>query len=94
MTFQQRMPDNLVGESFKQVRHNTDQFNKYLANDMTSFTTVSSGFPLTTNQDFHGVDVFSRARAMNQTKKNNKKKNVYSAYVAAMFNSGVFAVPL
>jgi hypothetical protein len=31
---------------------------------------------------------------MNLSKKNYKKKNVYNAYVNAMFNSGVFLTPM
>lgn len=61
LSLQHRVPDNLVGESLKAVRENTDTFNKYLAQDMTSYTTVSSGFPLTTNQDFHSDEVFQKA---------------------------------
>jgi hypothetical protein len=49
LSLQHRIPDNLIGESLKAVRENTDTFNKFLAQDMTSYTTVSSGFPLTTN---------------------------------------------
>jgi hypothetical protein len=90
---QQRVPDNLLGESFRTVRKNTDQYNNYMAQDMTSYTTVSSGFPLTTNQDFHGHDVWKKSQLLNNSKKNNKKKNVYNAYVNAMFNSGVFITP-
>lgn len=76
------------------MRKNTDQFNKYFAQDMTSYSTTSSGFPLTTNQDFHSSEVFSKASMMRNTKQNFKKKNVYNAYVNAMFNSGMFTTPL
>lgn len=78
LSLQHRIPDNLIGESLKAVRENTDTFNKFLAQDMTSYTTVSSGFPLTTNQDFHSDEVFGKAKRLAVTKKNNKKKNVYN----------------
>ena len=59
-----------------------------------SYTSYNSSFPLTTNQDFHSNDVFMKAQKMQASKKNYKKKNVYSAYVNAMFNSGVFVTPM
>ena len=59
-----------------------------------SYTTHTSSFPLTTNQDFHSGEVFNKAARMQQSKKNYKKKNVYNAYVNAMFNSGVFNTPM
>ena len=68
--------------------------NRFIGQDYMSNTTVSSGFPLTTNQDFHSQEIFERARRMNLSKKNYKKKNVYNAYVNAMFNSGVFNTPM
>ena len=64
-----------------------------MAEEQMSYTTHTSSFPLTTNQDFHNNQVHAKAQMINQSKKNYKKKNVYNAYVNAMFNSGVFNTP-
>ena len=54
-----------------------------------------SGFPKTTNQDFHNLEPFYKAFAKTDTmdKQNNKRVNVYASYVNAMFNNGVFNNP-
>ena len=89
-----RVPDNLIGENQKFVRANTDEYNLHMAEEQMSYTTHSSSFPLTTNQDFHSQEVHEKAKMISQSKKNYKKKNVYNAYVNAMFNSGVFNTPM
>lgn len=63
---QSRVPQNLVGDTFKQVRLNTDQFNKTMMAEQRSIqnTSFSSGFPLTTNQDYHNEEVFDKARGI------------------------------
>lgn len=48
----QRIPDNLVGETLKAVRQNTDDFNKFMMTTggyETNPTSPSANFPLTTN---------------------------------------------
>jgi len=94
LSYNQRKPDNLVGDSFKTVRQNQDDINKYMAQEIQSHTTQSSGFPLTTNQDFYGPSMANKLKNMDLNKKNFKGKNTYTAYVEAMFNSGVFSQPL
>ena len=70
----------------------------YIKYDPLSDTgnTVTSGFPLTTNQDFHNLEPYIKQRIQKGgcNKQNNKKATVYNAYVNAMFNSGVFANPV
>ena len=94
LSYNQRVPDNLVGDNFKTVRQNTDNIDKYLVQDMQSQATTSSGFPLTTNQDFYGPSMGKKLNKMDLNKKNFKAKNTYTAYVEAMFNWGVFSQPL
>lgn len=100
LSYSQRIPKNLVGENLRTGRKETDEFNGQLMADRVSVApsyavSTASGFPKTTNQDFHGEEVFKKARHLliNQNKQNFKKANVYSAYVNAMFNSGVFTNP-
>ena len=79
----------------------TDNANDMLMMDKLSQATgmamsQTSGFPKTTNQDFHSTEVFRKALDISNNrmdKSNFKKSNVYSAYVNAMFNSGVFSNP-
>ena len=52
---------------------------------------VASGFPLTTNQEFHNEELFNKAREMGDMNKSNyKRKTVYNAYANATFSSGMF----
>ena len=52
---------------------------------------LASGFPLTTNQDFHNEELFNKAREMgNMNKSNYKRKTVYNAFANATFSSGMF----
>jgi len=90
------VPHNLVGDTFKAVRTTTDNFNKSMMNDQNSSMkqTFQSGFPTTTNQDYHNEEVFDKSSGLGMSKKNYKKKTVYNAYVNAMFNAGVFTSPL
>jgi hypothetical protein len=55
----------------------------------------ASAFPKTSNQDFHNHEVFTKAWHIGNRidKTNFKKPNVFSSYVNAMFNSGVFSNP-
>jgi hypothetical protein len=89
-----RQPTNLVGESYKQVRHTQDEYNRTMMAEQQSNRSNQSHFPRTTNQDFHSEEVFDKAQKYNVSKKNYKKKNNYSSYVDAMFNAGVFTSPL
>lgn len=94
---QNRIPENLVGETFKEVRQTTDTFNRTMMHEQRNATqnqSFTSNFPLTTNQDYHNEDVFEKAKRIDMSKKNYKKKTVYNAYVNAMFNAGVFTSPL
>ena len=99
-SFTHRVPTNLVGDNLRSGRKETDAFNGHLLQDRESIApsntlSSASGFPKTTNQDFHGVEVHMKAQHLlrNQNRQNFKKANVYSAYVNAMFNSGVFTNP-
>jgi len=54
----------------------------------------NTGFPKTTNQDFHNGEVFDKSWDISKKDfMNHKRTNPYSAYVNAMFNSGVFLNP-
>ena len=44
-----RVPDNLVGDTLRKVRQNTDEFNKFMMSDGMSKYSNSTMFPLTTN---------------------------------------------
>ena len=66
LSYTQRVPQNLVGDHLRTGRRETDQYNGQLLNDRASnapsgYSTVS-GFPKTTNQDFHGQEVFNKAQ--------------------------------
>lgn len=85
----------MIGESIREARKNTDYFNNQVMREQLSPNqSFTSKFPLTTNQDYHNDEVFDKARNINMSKKNYKKKTVYNAYVNATFNAGVFTSPL
>ena len=94
LSYQQRIPDNLVGQDMKHVRAETDSVNNNLMQMQVEQMLLNQKFPLTTNQDFHNEDVFQRAKRINQDRKNYKTKNLYGAYVNATFNQGVFSNPI
>ena len=67
LSFTQRVPKHAVGDSLRTGRKETDDFNGQLLQDRLSIApsnTVStvSGFPKTTNQDFHGIEVHQKAK--------------------------------
>lgn len=92
-----------------QIRHsrrNSKSYRTGMEDPAKSFSSaerksVNTTFPSTTNQDFHNQEVYSQMHQKNTNynismlKKNNhgKKVNEYTAYVNAMFNSGVYNLP-
>lgn len=44
-----RVPDNLVGKTLKEVRYNTDEFNKFMMTSADNTPNDRDAFPLTTN---------------------------------------------
>lgn len=94
LSYQQRIPENYVGEDMKHVRNETDSVNNNLMQMQVEQMLLNQKFPLTTNQDFHNEDVFERAKRINNDRKNYKTKNLYGAYVNATFNQGVFTNPI
>lgn len=100
LSFTGRVPRNPVGDTLRSGRKETDEYNGQLLQDRASIApsntySTASGFPKTTNQDFHGIEVHMKAKDLfkNLNRQNFKKNNVYNAYVNAMFNSGVFTNP-
>jgi hypothetical protein len=98
LSYSQRVPKNLVGDKLRQGRKTTDNANIAMIMDKMSVDgsqrpSEASSFPKTTNQDFHNDEVFDRAFHRRVDKQNFKRNNPYSAYVNAMFNSGVFTNP-
>jgi len=103
LSYTQRVPQNLLGSHAKAERSMVDTVNDRLMLEKLKEATGQgpvgmpppNAFPKTTNQDFHNDDVFDKAAAIgrNVDKQNFKKVNVYSSYVNAMFNSGVFTNP-
>ena len=85
----------------KESAHLVDNLDhQYVKYDAFSNThkIVCSGFPITTNQDFHDEAPFLKQRvqkgSLNKRKPYNKKHSSYTAYVNAMFNSGVYRNPV
>ena len=86
------------------MKTNADDLNRKMskerADPVTFYKTPSvrsnSSFPLTTNQDFHGLEVFENSKEFNRglDKQNFKRKDPLTAYVDAMFNTGVFVNPV
>jgi hypothetical protein len=67
LSYTQRVPRNLVGDNLRTGRKETDEFNGQLLQDRISVApsqaqSQASGFPKTTNQDFHGEEVFIKAK--------------------------------
>lgn len=52
---------------------------------------AGSGFPRTSNQDYHSEMPVKKAKCVD--KHNFKKKNPFMAYVDSTYNSGVFTHP-
>jgi len=85
------------------MKTNVDDLNRKMSKERTDpesfYKTPSirsnSSFPLTTNQDFHGLEVFENSKEFNRglDKQNFKRKDPLTTYVDAMFNTGVFVNP-